>query len=70
MGEFTVINLVCQPCCMCGKQNEVKVLLDDYKRYMAGAPVQAAFPEMPADQREMIISGTCPPCFDRLFPPD
>ena len=66
--EFATIVLTCKPCIVCGKRNEIEVLKEDYDRYRNGAFVQVAFPEMPAPQREMIISGTCPPCFNILWP--
>lgn len=33
-------------------------------------PVQDIFPELPAATRELLISGTCMSCWDRLFPED
>lgn len=36
--------------------------------YMAGALIQEAFPFMPAQQRERLGSGICPPCWEVLFP--
>lgn len=32
--------------------------------------VQDAFPYLTPDQRELMISRTCGPCFDRMFPED
>ncbi len=32
-----------------------------------GAYVQNAFPELPPDLRELLVSGICGPCFDALF---
>lgn len=32
-----------------------------------GLFVQAALPNTPVEDREFLISGTCGPCFDRLF---
>jgi len=30
--------------------------------------IQEAFPELSADDREMLISGTCPACWEKMFP--
>ena len=29
--------------------------------------VQDAFPELNADERELLVSGTCIPCWDRMY---
>jgi hypothetical protein len=54
-------------CTLCGKSDRIEVLRGDYDRWRAGAFVQVAFPEMPKERREQLISGTCPPCWERLF---
>ena len=40
------------------------------RRRQRGELIQEALPELSADQRELLISGTCPKCWDELFPPD
>ena len=35
-----------------------------------GALIQDAMPYLSADDRELLISGTCGACFDKMFPPD
>ncbi len=57
-------------CMLCGGPSSVTVLKADYEKYLNGAKVQHAFPEMPADQREIIISGSHPKCFDEAFAED
>ena len=37
---------------------------------MAGENIQIAFPDLTADQREILISGICPECWDKIFPPE
>jgi hypothetical protein len=39
----------------------------EYKAWMGGALVQRAFPNMSADDRELLISGTCGVCWDDMF---
>lgn len=63
--ETIIIN--CPPCFVCGKRGEVTVAKADFERYQGGALIQQAFPELPVDQREMLISGTHPACWDELF---
>jgi hypothetical protein len=38
------------------------------ERWQAGEYIQNAFPEMSMEDREMLISGTHPACWDKLFP--
>lgn len=56
-------------CIVCGEEGEVKVLAADLDRWKStGCFVHEAFPEMPPAQREMLISGTHPDCWDTLWP--
>lgn len=45
---------------------------EDFEKWRTGQIkyVQDAFPYLTPDQREMLISRTCGPCFDRMFPED
>ena len=57
-------------CVVCGRIHE-PVILDAEKFYrwkVGGEHIQDVFPEMTKDQREILISGTCPECWDVLFP--
>lgn len=52
----------------CSECRRVKVYsLDpaDYDRWRQGALIQNVFPEI--EDREIMISGTCSECFDKLF---
>ena len=58
-------------CVVCGKRHD-PVILDAEKYYRwkkGGECIQDVFPdsEMTKDQREILISGTCPECWDELF---
>lgn len=65
-----IVSLKTKPCLVCGKEGYVDVYYEDVTRYINGAKVQDAFPYLPAEQREMIISGTHPACFNEIFPPE
>ena len=54
-------------CPFCGRANEVEVNEDDYLDWQDGMLVQDAFPYLSADEREMLISGICPTCWDGMF---
>ena len=51
-------------CPFCGETHFVQVKETDYWRYANGTMVQDAFPYLSADEREMLISGICPECWE------
>lgn len=56
------------PCVQCGAVHKLRVHLDDYESWKNGEKlVQEAFPYLSADKRELLISGICPECWDRMF---
>jgi hypothetical protein len=36
----------------------------------AGVLIQQAFPNLSSEDRERIMTGTCPACWDEIFPPE
>ena len=61
--EVTVVTR----CPFCGHANEVEVNEMDYLDWSDGELAQVAFPYLSADEREMLISGICPTCWDGMF---
>lgn len=57
-------------CPFCGRGNEVEVNEADYWNWDDGMLAQDAFPYLSADEREMLISGICPTCWDKMFGSD
>lgn len=55
------------PCCDCGKPQEVIVADAALRKFRAGDFAQDCFPELPAEQREFLISGICGDCWERMF---
>lgn len=45
----------------------VTVKRTELDAYLAGALMQRAFPNLTPDQREFLISGLCPKCWDETF---
>ena len=39
----------------------------DYLDWSDGELAQVAFPYLSADEREMLITGICPTCWDKMF---
>jgi len=61
---YTVIETNCP---MCGETHLITVPIEGYARWQNGACIQDAMPELSADDREMLISGICPRCWDDMF---
>lgn len=55
-------------CGFCRTPYTFVVLPDQLEAWQDGAFVQDAFPSMPREWREMLISETCPSCFNDMFP--
>lgn len=64
MGKFIQISIKCR---CCGKEHILNVANDEYNAYMNGALVQNAFPTLPPEYRELLISGLCENCWDKVF---
>lgn len=56
-------------CNRCKDQVEMKVVQVDYEAWENGKLIQDAMPYLSADEREVLISGICGPCFDKMFSP-
>jgi len=55
-------------CIKCGSTTNIAVEQDDLKRYMnKEGLVQEIFPYLSSDERELIISGICPACWNKIF---
>ena len=61
------VNRVCPKC---NKLQTVKVEQSQYYDWVAGKNIQIAFPNLSANQREILMSGICPECWEKIFPPD
>lgn len=54
-------------CPFCEEDHIVTVPLDGYSKWLCGEKIQNAMPEVPAEDREMLISGICPSCWEKAF---
>ena len=52
----------------CGDRQTVLVKKTDLRAWKNGEYIQNAMPYLNVDERELLISGTCGPCFDNMFP--
>lgn len=54
-------------CPFCGTENEVEVIEEDLQKYKYGDLIQDAFPYLRPDDREILKTGICPKCWDRIL---
>lgn len=54
-------------CGECGELKDVPIQPDDFERWENGEFIQNAAPYLSSDHRELLISGTCGECFERMF---
>jgi hypothetical protein len=62
--------VITKPCVVCGNKSEFLLNREGFERWQTDTKIQDALPELSADDRETLISGTCGPCFDQMFPPE
>lgn len=59
---------IIRKCKHCKEVKEFEVTLDQYMRIEAGQEhIQDIIPEHSPDEREILISGICSSCYDRMF---
>lgn len=58
------------PCVVCNKQHQFTLNRTAYEAWQTDTHIQNAFPEFSVADREILISGTCDECFNKLFPPE
>lgn len=54
-------------CPFCGDISRIYVVEEDYLRWQNGELIQRAMPYLPAEQREVLISGICYQCQASIF---
>lgn len=60
--------MTCDISCMqCKKDFKLEVKEEDYTKWKSGTYIQHAFPYLSAGERELLISGICGDCFDKMF---
>ncbi len=57
-------------CTECKTTKRILVDPNGYHKWINGTLIQRALPDLPKDIRELLISGFCGSCFDKLFPLD
>ena len=67
MFDIRADKIIHAKCMSCGIITVIKVKEDDYYEWEGGELIQRAFPYLSADERELLISQICGPCFDLNF---
>jgi len=67
---LAMTSVVAVPCRLCNGVTDLTVNVEGFVAWQGGKLIQDALPELDADQRELLISGTCPTCWDEMFPPE
>jgi hypothetical protein len=57
-----------KPCCVCNEYEIWSLDQELVDRWRGGENIQRVFPDMSAGEREVLISGIHPACWDTLFP--
>ena len=55
-------------CPFCHDISLIEVNEDDFNRWEEGEHTQDVFPYLSASDRERLITGICPECWERMFP--
>jgi hypothetical protein len=55
-------------CTVCGEYEVWSLDRKAVESWQGGEYIQNAFPEMSMEDREILITGTHPACWDKLFP--
>lgn len=64
--EAGLVVVTTPPCPVCQRRGEVTVRADGLASWMAGEVIQVALPDLTAEQRELMITGTHGRCWDEL----
>ena len=59
--------LITNPCPYCGTISKVAVPESGLRQWKSGTRIQDALPMLSADEREILMSGVCPKCWDDVF---
>ena len=55
-------------CMFCKKEHLIEIPKSGYDAWYRGFPIQDALPMLSADDRELLVSGICGTCYDKIFP--
>jgi hypothetical protein len=65
-GEI-MIEVETPPCLGCGQTTWFTMTEEQHRFWKQGVHIQNIFPDWSAEDREMLISGTCPSCWEEMW---
>lgn len=54
-------------CPYCKESDSIVITIEQFHRIQSGELIQIVLSNRTPDEREQLISGTCPDCWDKLF---
>jgi hypothetical protein len=69
IGAATV-EITTPACTVCGRTSRITMPRAAHHRWALGDFIQDAWPDSKPEEREMLMTGTHPDCWDQLVPPD
>lgn len=66
-GKAAMTTFETSACIVCHKSSNVELETEKLKRWIAGEHVQNVWPEKSPDQREILITGIHPKCWNEIF---
>jgi hypothetical protein len=55
-------------CIVCSEISTIVVTAEQWYKWKSGTFIQDAFPHLSANERELLQSGICGKCFDKIYP--
>jgi|TARA_B100000586_G_scaffold258128_1_gene222384 hypothetical protein len=65
-GQVERTTIVAVDCVQCKERQHITVGTEGLANWESGELIQDAMPHLTAGQREILISGTCGACFDKM----
>lgn len=66
----TFVAVTTKPCVICERKSVITMPAEALRRWQAGEFIQVAWPDSTPDERELLMTGTHPDCWDALIPED
>lgn len=65
--EQETIEVETRPCMLCKRSSRLQVPEQGYRAWRSGrAPIQVALPELSVHERELLMTGSHPECWDEM----
>lgn len=58
---------ITKPCPVCHETSTIHIEEEKFERWVSGELIQKVWPHMTPDDRELLITGTHPACWEKIF---